>query len=73
MAQRLIELRKNLYKRRICEPDKIHESLKSEIAVLMLTDVNYRTGRKHNIAKINKKAKDQWIITIWDLAHSAGA
>ena len=39
----------------------------------MLTDVDYRTGRKHNIAKINKKAKAQGIITIWDLAHSAGA
>jgi kynureninase len=73
MAQGLIELLNNQFELRICEPDKIHENLNSEIAVLMLTDVDYRTGRKHNIAKINKKAKDQGIITIWDLAHSAGA
>ena len=73
MAQGLIELLKNQFELRICEPDKIHENLNNEIAVLMLTDVDYRTGRKHNIAKINKKAKDQGIITIWDLAHSAGA
>ena len=73
MAQGLIELLKNQFELRICEPDKIHENLNSEIAVLMLTDVDYRTGRKHNIAKINKKAKAQGIITIWDLAHSAGA
>ena len=39
----------------------------------MLTEVDYRTGRKHDMAALTAKARALGIITIWDLAHSAGA
>jgi len=41
--------------------------------VLMLTEVDYRTGRKHDMKAITEKAHALGIIVIWDLAHSAGA
>jgi kynureninase len=44
-----------------------------QTAVLMLTHVNYRTGRMHNMAAINQLAQAAGALTVWDLAHSAGA
>jgi kynureninase len=55
------------------EPEQVEASLTADIAVLLLTEVDYRTGRRHNMAEITKKAQQLGIITIWDLAHSAGA
>lgn len=39
----------------------------------MLTEVDYRTGRKHDMKRLTEKAHAAGVITIWDLAHSAGA
>lgn len=47
--------------------------LLEDVAVLMLTHVNYRTGAMHDMRAVSALAHDQGILTIWDLAHSAGA
>jgi kynureninase len=39
----------------------------------MLTHVNYRTGRMHDMAKLTRMAHDAGALVVWDLAHSAGA
>jgi kynureninase len=39
----------------------------------MLTHVNYRTGAMHNMQAVTAQAHAQGILTVWDLAHSAGA
>jgi kynureninase len=44
-----------------------------DVAVLMLTHVNYRTGAMHNMREISELAQSRGILTVWDLAHSAGA
>jgi kynureninase len=49
------------------------EALDERVAVLMLTHVNYRTGHMHDMAAITKAAHACGAITVWDLAHSAGA
>ena len=56
--------------------DSVHElpaAIDSGTAVVMLTHVNYRTGYQHDMPGINAHARAQGAVTVWDLAHSAGA
>ncbi len=57
----------------LVEPEEIAASLTAEVAVLMLTHVNYRTGAMHDMAAVTAAAHAEGILTVWDLAHSAGA
>lgn len=58
---------------RLVEPDEITAQFNDELAVLMLTQVNYRTGRLHDMAALTAAAHAAGALTVWDLAHSAGA
>ena len=57
----------------LVEPEAIAASLTAEVAILMLTHVNYRTGAMHDMAAVTAAAHAEGILTVWDLAHSAGA
>lgn len=57
----------------LVEEDKIEEALDASVAVLMLTHVNFRSGKIHSMQRLTDLAHRQGIIVIWDLAHSAGA
>ena len=61
------------YELRVVDPEAVAENITDEIAVLMLTEVDYRTGRKHDMKALTAKAHDMGALTVWDLAHSAGA
>ncbi len=52
---------------------EIETTLSADIAVLMLTHVNYRTGAMFDMAAVTQAAHRAGVITVWDLAHSAGA
>ncbi|MDF1736545.1 MAG: kynureninase [Minwuia sp.] len=58
---------------RTVAPDRVSAALTPETGVLMLTQVDYRTGRLHDMATLTAKARSLGVVTIWDLAHSAGA
>ena len=53
--------------------DEIPALLNDRLAVLMLTEVNYRTGRRHDMKAVTAAAHAAGALTVWDLAHSAGA
>jgi kynureninase len=57
----------------LVECDDICATLDDQVAVLMLTHVNYRTGRMHDMAALTRAAHEAGALAIWDLAHSAGA
>ena len=57
----------------LLEPEEITAALTAEVAVLMLTHVNYRTGAMHDMKALTTAAHSAGILTVWDLAHSAGA
>ncbi len=61
------------YRLQLVEPDDILAALTAEVAVLMLTHVNYRTGAMHDMAVLTRSAHAAGAIVVWDLAHSAGA
>ena len=57
----------------LLEAEEIAAALTPDVAVLMLTHVNYRTGAMHDMKAVTAAAHAAGIITVWDLAHSAGA
>ena len=57
----------------LAEPDELPALLNQDTAVLMLTHVNYRSGRMHDMAALTAAAHAAGALTVWDLAHSAGA
>jgi kynureninase len=54
-------------------PEEIPPLLDEKCAVLMLTHVNYRSGRMHDMALLTRWAHQAGSLAVWDLAHSAGA
>ncbi len=58
---------------RTVDADEIQAHLDERLAVLMLTHVNYRSGRMHDMAALTRAAHAAGALTVWDLAHSAGA
>lgn len=61
------------YQLKLVEADDLHTALQKDVAVLMLTHVNYRTGAMFNMKAMTAAAHAVNALTLWDLAHSAGA
>ena len=59
--------------RLVDSPGEISAALDADCAVLMLTQVNYRTGALHDMAALSAAAHAAGALVVWDLAHSAGA
>lgn len=58
---------------KLIDAGELPAALDEEVAVLMLTHVNYRTGAMHDMAALTAAAHAAGALTVWDLAHSAGA
>ncbi|MFT7724026.1 MAG: kynureninase [Roseateles sp.] len=54
-------------------PEGLPALLDERCAVLMLTHVNYRSGRMHDMAALTRQAHAAGALAVWDLCHSAGA
>ena len=57
----------------LADADELPGLLDKRCALLMLTHVNYRNGRMHDMAALSRAARDAGALSVWDLAHSAGA
>jgi len=73
MAQGLVQTIAKGHEIRTPAPDGVADAISEDVAVVILTEVDYSTGRRHNMAEITAKAHAAGALMIWDLAHSAGA
>ena len=73
IAQGLIDTLDRGHKLLTPSPEEVMDLINEDVAVVYLTHVDYRTGRLHDMDAITKRAHEHGAVTIWDLAHSAGA
>jgi kynureninase len=73
MAQGLCDLLGAGWRLHTVAPGDVAQAIDETVAVLMLTQVDYRTGRMHDMAALTARAHAAGALTVWDLAHSAGA
>lgn len=54
-------------------PEEVLDHLSSDVAVLLLTEVHYKSGLARDMAAVTAKAHEHGVLVVWDLSHSAGA
>lgn len=54
------------------DESQIREALTEDLAILLLTQVDFRSGSLLDIEALTLAAHEKGILVIWDLAHSAG-
>ncbi len=58
---------------RVAECEALLDTITPQTAAVALTQVNYRSGYRHDIAALTRHAASMGVPIIWDLSHSIGA
>jgi kynureninase len=73
VAQGLSTFMADGHELRVVEPEAVMDAITEDVAVVMLTETDYRSARRHDMKAVTAKAHAKGALVIWDLAHSAGA
>ncbi len=61
------------YELKLATADTMEEAVDETVAVVLLTEVDYRTGERYDMEAMTKHIHGKGALAIWDLCHSAGA
>jgi kynureninase len=73
VAQGLVQWLGERVELRLVATAELEAALDDRTALLLLTHVDYRSGRLHDMARLTGAAHHAGALALWDLAHSAGA
>ncbi|SCG54334.1 kynureninase [Micromonospora halophytica] len=55
------------------QPGELRAALDGDIALVLLSAVNYRSGALLDMATVNTAAREAGTVVLWDLSHAVGA
>lgn len=55
------------------DPEAVLDRLGDDVAVVLLTQVHYKSGRVRDMAEVTRRIHEAGALAVWDLSHSAGA
>ncbi len=73
MIQGLIASLGDGYEIRFAEEDELAGAIDSDVALVCLTQIHYKSGRVLDMAAVTARTHAAGAISVWDLCHSAGA
>ncbi len=73
IAEGLAALRGGGFEVRRAKTAEMAAALSAEVAVVCLSQVDFRTGELYDMAALGQQARRHGVLTCWDLSHSAGA
>ncbi|MDC7813038.1 MULTISPECIES: kynureninase [Pseudomonas] len=74
IAEGLTQMLEQGYSLRLVDsPEQLPAAIDQDVAVVMLTHVNYKTGYMHDMQAVTGLIHEAGALSLWDLAHSAGA
>ncbi|MFD1934604.1 kynureninase [Nonomuraea mangrovi] len=56
-----------------CQIRDFAEGVGDDVAAVLLSEVNYRTGERYDVAEVTARVQAAGALMIWDVCHSVGA
>ena len=58
---------------RCVDPEEVLAAIDDSVAIVSLTHVNYKTGKRYDMETVTRRAHEAGALIVWDLSHTAGA
>src|SRR5690606_26083195 len=67
MADGLLKALGRDYQLKVVEPEAVEDAIDASVAAILITEVDYRTGRRHDMKRLTARAHAEGALAIWDL------